>query len=92
MAAWCYPFILPQQHGNELRGIPTGQSAPLLKEEIISEQDYVSPFAKGHARGQSVLPFNNTIPHAIDLDNKLYEMLALIIALHIGRVREKNWH
>ena len=84
------PFIFPQQPGNVVRGIPTGHSALPLNEEIISEQDYVWPYAKGHARGQSVLPLYYTVPQAIDLDKQLYEMLALIDALRVGRVREKN--
>ena len=73
-----------------MRGIPTGHSAPPLKEEIISEQDYVWPYPKGDARGQSVLPLYYTVPQAIDLDKNLYEILALIDALRVGRVREKN--
>ena len=84
------PFIFPQQPGNVVRGIPTGHSAPPLNKEIISKQDYVWPYAKGHARGQSVLPLYYTVPQAIDLDKQLYEMLALIDALRVGRVREKN--
>ena len=84
------PFIFPQQPGNMVRGIPTAHSAPPLKEEIVSEEYYVWPYAKGYARGQSVLPLYYTIPQAIDVDNQLYEMLALIDALRVGRAREKN--
>ena len=90
MLEYGIPFIFPQQPGNVVRGIPTGHSAPPLKEEIISEQDYVWPYAKGHVRGQSVLPLYYTVPQAIDLDNNLYEMLALIDALRVGGAREKN--
>lgn len=46
--------------------------------------------AKGHVRGQSVLPLYYTVPQAIDVDKQLYEMLALIDALRVGRAREKN--
>ena len=84
------PFIFPQHPGNVVRGIPTGHSASPLKEEIISEQHYVWPYSKGHVRGQSVLPLYYSVPQAIDLDKQLYEMLALIDALRVGKVREKN--
>ena len=84
------PFIFPQHPGNVVRGIPTGHSASPLKEEIISEQHYVWPYAKGHVRGQSVLPLYYSVPQAIELDKQLYEMLALIDALRVGKVREKN--
>jgi hypothetical protein len=84
------PYIFPQQPGNVVRGIPTGHSAPPLNEEINSEQDYVWPYAKGHVRGQSVLPLYYTVPQAIDVDKQLYEMLALIDALRVGRAREKK--
>ncbi|NJN28415.1 MAG: hypothetical protein HC819_21805 [Cyclobacteriaceae bacterium] len=84
------PFIFPQHPGNIVRGIPTGHSASPLKEEILSEEHYVWPYAKGYVRGQGVLPLYHSVPQAVELDKQLYEMLALIDALRVGKVREKN--
>ena len=84
------PFIFPQQPGNVVRGIPTGHSASPLKEEIMSDDHYVWPYAKGSVRGHGILPLYYTVPQAIELDQHLYEILALIDAMRVGRVREKN--
>lgn len=84
------PFIFPQHPGNVLRGIPTAHSASPLKEEIMSDEHYVWPYAKGHVRGHAVQPLYYSVIQAVELDPVLYEMLALIDSLRVGRVREKN--
>jgi len=84
------PFVFPQQPGNVVRGIPTAHSAAPLKDEIESNEHYVWPYAKGHIRGHSIQPLFNSVLMAVELDIQLYEMLALIDALRVGRVREKN--
>lgn len=82
--------VFPQHPGNIVRGTLTAHSAPPLNSSILSEQDYVWPYAKGLARGQSVIPLYPTVPQAVLLDEQLYEMLALFDAIRVGRVREKN--
>ena len=84
------PFVFPQHPGNVVRGIPTGHSASPLKEEILSDEHYVWPYAKGHVRGHGIQPLYYSVIQAVELDQRLYEMLALIDALRVGRVREKN--
>lgn len=84
------PFIFPQHPGNVVRGIPTAHSASPLKEEILSEEHYVWPYAKGHVRGHGIQPLYYSVIQAVELDPQLYEMLALIDALRVGRTREKN--
>ena len=84
------PYIFPQHPGNMVRGIPTSHSASPLKEEIMSEEQYVWPYAKGHVRGHAIQPLYHSVIQAVDLDQSLYEILALIDALRVGRVREKN--
>lgn len=84
------PYIFPQQPANVVRGIPTAHSASPLKEEILSDDHYVWPYAKGSVRGQGILPLYYSVTQAIELDKQLYEILALIDALRVGRVREKN--
>ncbi|WNJ20937.1 hypothetical protein [Pontibacter sp. G13] len=84
------PFSFPQQPGPVLRGIPTAHSAPPLKEEILSDTVYVWPSSKGKVRGQSIQPLYPSVGEAILVDQQLYELLALIDAVRIGRARERN--
>jgi len=84
------PFVFPQQPGNVVRGIPTAHSAAPLKDKIQSNEHYVWPYAKGTMRGHSIQPLFKTVTQAVELDARLYEMLALIDALRAGKIREKN--
>lgn len=84
------PFMFPQQPGVVVRGIPTAHSAEPLVNIISSSENYVWPYAKGHMRGQSILPLYPSVIQAVDLDPQLYEYLALIDAVRVGRAREKN--
>ncbi len=84
------PYAFPQQPGKVQRGIPTAHSAPPLSEEIVSEEIYVWPSAKGKVRGQSILPLYPSVTQAIQLDPPLYALLALIDAIRVGRARERN--
>jgi hypothetical protein len=83
-------YIFPQQPGAIVRGIATAHSASPLNTIIISEEPYVWPTAKGNIRGQSILPLYPSIVDAVLVDNNLYEMLALIDALRVGKVRERE--
>jgi hypothetical protein len=51
---------------------------------------FVWPWAKGNVRGHSIIPLYSSVPEAARQDDKLYELLALVDALRIGRAREKN--
>jgi hypothetical protein len=84
------PYVFPQQPGVVVRGIPTAHSAAPLKDEIQSSENYVWPYAKGHVRGHSILPLYSPVIQAVESDAQLYEFLALIDALRVGRAREKN--
>lgn len=84
------PFMFPQQPGVVVRGIPTAHSAEPLVQHISSSENYIWPYAKGHMRGHSILPFYPSVIQAVELDPKLYECLSLIDAIRVGRAREKN--
>ncbi|MBK8966449.1 MAG: hypothetical protein IPM36_07170 [Lewinellaceae bacterium] len=86
------PYMFPQQPGAVVRGIPTAHSAEPLVQHISSSEseNYVWPYAKGHMRGHSILPLYPSVVQAVALDPQLYEFLALIDALRVGRAREKN--
>ncbi|MBL7877930.1 MAG: hypothetical protein JNL53_19855 [Cyclobacteriaceae bacterium] len=84
------PYVFPQQPGALVRGIPTAHSAPPLDKLIQSTELYVWPSAKGNARGQAIEPLYKSVVNAIEKDSNLYELLALVDALRVGRVREKQ--
>lgn len=84
------PYMFPQQPGVEVRGIPTAHSAEPLVTLISSNEHYVWPYSKGHIRGHSILPFYPSVIQAVELDTQLYEYLALIDAIRVGRARERN--
>jgi hypothetical protein len=83
-------YVFPQKPGSVLRGVPTSHSVSPLKEIIQSEEHYVWPYGKGTVRGHSIIPLIATVPEAALKDPSLYEMLALVDALRVGRAREKQ--
>lgn len=83
-------YVYPQQPGAIVRGFPTSHSAPPLNSIIQSNENYVWPSGKGSIRGQAVVPLYPSVIEAIQMDQKLYELLALVDALRVGRAREKE--
>ena len=82
-------YVFPAQPGALVRGIPTAHSAKPLSEMVISDRDaFVWPSAVGNMRGQAISPLYPSVIKAIRKDPKLYEMLALLDAVRIGRARE----
>lgn len=83
-------YVFPQQPGALVRGIPTAHSAKPLSDLIQSDEPYVWPSADGSVRGQAVEPLYPTTMQAVDHDPLLYEMLALVDAIRVGKAREVN--
>ena len=83
-------FVFPQKPGAVVRGLPTSHSASPLKELIQSTEAYVWPYGKGTVRGHSIVPLHAAVPEAALKDDKLYELLALVDALRVGRARERE--
>ena len=83
-------FVFPQQPGRLVRGIPTAHSAPPLNQEIQSEEAFVWPYHQGTVRGQAIIPLYKSVPEAALRDEKLYELLALVDAIRVGKTREKE--
>ncbi len=83
-------YVFPQKPGAMVRGVPTAHSALPLNKIILSEENYVWPSAKGKMRGQSIIPLFPTVPDAAVKDSQLHELLSLVDALRIGKVRERN--
>ena len=83
-------YVYPQQPGAMVRGIGTAHSAPPLNDQIMSEEPFVWPFAKGNIRGQAIEPLHPKIPEACLRDSKYYELMALTDAIRVGKAREQN--
>ncbi len=81
-------YVYPQLPGSIVRGIATAHSAPPLNRIIQSEGAFVWPYVNGNIRGQSIEPLHKSVPIAIQNDNKLYELLALVDSIRVGRKRE----
>lgn len=81
-------YVYPAEKGAIQRGILTAHSAPPLNQYIQSDKHYVWPYAQGAHRGESIEPLHPNVPQACEKDGRLYELLALVDALRVGRVRE----
>lgn len=83
-------YVFPQHPGALVRGIPTAHSASPLNQTIQSTEHYVWPSGKGKLRGQSIIPLYPSVVDAVQNDEKLHELLALVDALRVGRARERE--
>lgn len=79
-------YVFPQQPGALVRGMPTQPLCDLIQ----SNEPYVWPDADGAVRGQAIEPLYPTAVQAATNDPLLYEMLALIDAIRVGKSREVN--
>lgn len=84
------PYVFPAEPGSIEKGIPTAHSAPVMRDAIISNDNYIWPYAQGKLRGQSITPLYPKQVEAVLQDEKLYNMLALIDSVRVGKVREKE--
>lgn len=83
-------YVFPQQPGAVTIGMPTAHSAPVLAEKLVFQESYVWPDPEGTVRGQAIEPLYKTVPAACREDRRLYNLLALVDALRVGKVREQN--
>lgn len=84
-------YAFPVKPGPVCRGVPTAHSAPPLSKTIVaSDEDcYIWPWDDGKVRGQAIEPLYPNAPLAAKNDRKLYEFLALVDAVRVGRAREQ---
>lgn len=86
-----FKYVFPVSPGKLAKGIPTAHSANPLAQYFISDKDiYVWQSATGTIRGQTIAPLYASVPQLVQKDAQLYELLALIDALRVGKAREKN--
>ncbi|OYQ43582.1 hypothetical protein [Flavobacterium aurantiibacter] len=83
-------YAFPQQPGAIVRGVLTAHAAEPLNHLIHSNEKYVWPYAKGLERGQAIEPLYSTVVKATLTDKELYELLTLVDAIRVGRIREKE--
>lgn len=83
-------YVYPCAPGPITRGTPTAHSGPPLNQRIKSNPNdiYVWPDADGTVSGQAIIPIYPSAVAASKKDSRLYEMLALLDALRVGRARE----
>lgn len=85
-------YVFPAKPGPRDRGIPTAHSAPPLSNLIIDDnnEQYVWPDVNGNNRGITISPLYSSVSEAVANDHMLYEILALIDALRLGKTRERK--
>ncbi len=85
-------FVFPAEPGSVVRGLPTAHSAPVLKDLFVADDQYVWPSADGKVKGQAINPLYPNQVKAVLADENLYDMLALVDAIRVGKVREQKKH
>jgi hypothetical protein len=84
------PYAFAAELGAESRGVPTAHAAPPLYAHFSTSDAVVWPFAEGKVRGPAVEPLYEEAPSLPSRNPDLYELLALVDALRIGRARERE--
>lgn len=83
-------YVFPVKPGRVLRGVPTAHSAPVWAGRLTSggNQVFVWADAEGDAVGESIEPLFKSVPAAARRDRALYDLLALVDSIRLGRARE----
>lgn len=85
------PFAFPANLRETTRGLPTAWGAPVLRDGFSADEaPPVWPDPEGTVRGQSVKPLYPSAVLAARRDPELYDLLALVDALRLGRARERK--
>jgi len=87
------PFAFPAAPKDVTRGVPTAWAAPVMQGKFGGADQLapVWPAPDGDVQGTSVQPLYPSVPRAARVDKTLYDLLALVDALRIGRARERQW-
>ena len=70
-------------------GVPTAYSTPVFGSEIIADEAIVWPSINGSVVGQSMTPLYENAPQLPQRCPSLYDLLTLVDAIRVGRVRER---
>ena len=85
------PYAFPASPKQVTRGMPTAWAAPALagKFNASDQMPPVWPDPVGLVQGSAIKPLYPSVPAAARRDPELYDLLALVDALRIGRARER---
>jgi hypothetical protein len=85
-------YVFPAEVGAISAGVTTGHSSPILKDYFVFEESdqYVWPSTYGKTKGYALQPLYPNQPIAALNDQLLYDKLALVDAIRVGRTRERN--
>lgn len=87
-------YAFPPDLGGLTRGVPTALAAPVFKKEFLVSDDpantHVWPHPSGNHRGMELEPLFKTVPQAAQKDDNLYNALAVLDVIRIGRTRERK--
>lgn len=95
-------YFFPPEIGAQARGIPTAGSAPFIQAHFASNESqlssYVWPDPNGEYLGSGLKPihpcqlrFAPGVGGASAKDSGIYEAMACIDLLRVGRARERAW-
>lgn len=90
------PAVFYPVKGGIARGMPTGTYAPMLAKLQPPENKkegaipIVWPWPTGTVKGESLAPLYDTAPKAASVDAALYELLALLDGVRVGRGKERR--
>ena len=84
--------VFPAKEQDPARGISTAWAAPALRGLVSgsTESEPVWPHPDGSVRGPGVMPLYKSAPGAALKNSQLYDLLALVDAVRIGRARERR--
>ncbi len=84
--------VFPAKEGEPARGMPTAWAAPVFEGTFKTIDGSVPVWAhpKGSTRGPAVAPLYRSVPEAAAKDSGLYDYLALVDAIRLGRARERK--
>lgn len=85
-------YAFPPDYGPMTRGIPTAHAVPILSKHFVNPDNeiFVWPHPKGTHRGLELSPLFRSVPDIVHNDNRLYEALAVLDVLRVGRAREQK--
>jgi hypothetical protein len=86
------PYAFPAKPQEMTRGMPTAWAAPVMANRISQsgQSTPVWPDPDGKTKGVAVKPLYASVVLAATIDNALYDLLALVDAIRIGRARDRN--
>ena len=83
-------YVFPAKLGAVAKGIVTAHSAPPLSVSLRSSGlPVIWPSELGEVQGHSVEPLYPSVPKAIQNNPLLYELLAVVDSLRLGKPRER---